>query len=456
MDYFESNFKDRPEDTPNDLPNGFEWESMKDGIEAKMDAQRPARSNRWWPLLLLLLIGGCGGWFAISYSGTEEAIAKEENTVSEKVSDTPDKQVINNIDKTPTENKTAKKINPSKNISTGNNSNIDNHQKADDPLNAVSPVFDPVIAETTIRSAQKSVGNQSSDNSERAKVLPTLNTPEETVETPVEKIERENTRELAFLATLLQPLSNDKDPALKTAIQVLKNQTQAAEAFSFTLLGGTNNWANNINPDRNAPFVAGFPGLSIRPEVSLQKNKWTFSLAYQFDQLQEEFAYDGSTTLQEERQNVEVGQVVNSLTGEIIERVNKDTVINVTYKQRELKYNTYNFHQLAFNIGRQLFISNRHELSATGGLRYLLLFNAEGKRLNEQNLVDEFSLKQSFGTSSRFAVSLGVQYAFRVNDKFSLLARLSGQQYLNSIDIGMNETIRPLIYGAQIGVQRRF
>jgi len=89
MDYFDKNFKDQFNGQDSDLPEGFGWEEMKDGIQDKMDVKSAPVSKKWWSLLLLLLLGGCGGWMTYNYLNISsdqivESNVQEFNTTSEE------------------------------------------------------------------------------------------------------------------------------------------------------------------------------------------------------------------------------------------------------------------------------------------------------------------------------------------------------------------------------------
>ncbi len=468
MDYFNSNFKDRLEDDTQGLPEGFAWEDMKDGIEEKMIAGRKAKRNRWWPLLLLLLITGCGGWMVASYFEKDIQVV---NSANDKVY-TP--EIVEALSAETAEDKSIDNVEAIGKTETGTivntpekESNINNTPK---PLSQL-PVDKP--SNNTATNIKQQDGNSESSIEQKTNVEANL------IQTSNKKIVEQKTSEtnqkpkvivatkdifetrnkvseLTLLSKPISLLSNEFDyPVLSIGALSKKTIPPAKAQLSMAILGGANVWRNNLESIQNEDHLSGVLGWSVRPEVSLRKHKWQFTFAYQYDQLQEEFAYEGSTTVLEEREDVVVGNVVNSLTGASTP-ILKDTTINVTYIQRELKYNDYEVHHLDFSVGRILVEQRKHTLLLNAGLGLTLSFQGNGKRLNNLNLVDEFELRSAVNPAQLLSISSSLQYSYSINDRFSILTRVQFRQFLNSIALSSTDSMRPTVYGLNLGLQHRF
>ena len=167
MDYFDSNFKNDQEDQQSDLPEGFGWDDMSAGIYEKMPA--PKKNNRYWPLLLLLFVVGCGGgsWYAVNYlTGENSTISKDTEFEKSKKEINTAQQLseaaATEIPKTSTNNSSAQ-ASAQNNLNSPKSNDIDNHKtfKSSATTTTIKSKVQQITSQKTVVNNKQPIQNES-------------------------------------------------------------------------------------------------------------------------------------------------------------------------------------------------------------------------------------------------------------------------------------------------------
>lgn len=446
MDYFDSKY-----DQPEELPEGFAWEDMEAGIRERMEQARPATDRRkWWSLVFLLLIGGCGAW--MGYQRFNEKLT--ENTT----------------------NTTAPQTYMPLNALNGSNNQVPS-PNTPKPTTTTASKNDLPNASTQQESRSSTV-NKNSQKEKTAISISTVQTQEPNQATekvlksaPAESpnsayIHREASgrplnQAVVFLPALsIQPLPTPSEtpqlentPLLEIASENTP-RTKSPGTFSWTFLAGIQNW-NPKGTNNNRDYVSGFPGYTFSPQLHYHLNKTQgLHLGYQYQFLQELFEYEGTRIEQELLKDVVVQNVVNSYTGESIAQVKKDTLVEVMHYSREVKYNKFQLHSLQFGFSQQLLKGPKSKLDLSLGATYLFSLKGEGKRLDEEFIVQ--TITPSTFQAQQFALQAGINFHYAFNQKWSIMSRLEAQQYLTDWESATAGSTKPFTYGLLVGLRKKF
>jgi len=459
MDKFDSNLKNGF-DHKSELPEGFGWDDIKEGIYEKMQTAKPEKNNQnWkWLILLLLIVCGSGTWFASKYSNEKKSIPnpilsiqKDKPVVSDNSKNV---KTINNTDRPNNENistadtpsqsdikqqkviGTKKRTHNTFNVNTPqntiDNSIIESKKVSQNELNI--PInYDNIDKYKTTKTTNKTsiiVAHNPSKISDNIDKLPSI--------------------VLGLIASHPSNLNPSKAPKTIEAIKTLAFKKHV----SFGLAGGVLNWtafdATNINHD----FINGFPGYSINPSISLYlRPKHALQIDYEYGILQELFDYEGSR-LVETAANQTVVEVRSSLTGNLLYSTQEDVTVYATRSYRELKYNQHKFHTLNLGYRFDQITMGKSSFGFYMGASYLLRINSKGKRLNEQLDVVSFDKNNPLFKENQLGLRLGIHYNYQLNSNIKIFSQLISTKYITNWELDdSNSSTRPLIYGVQIGLK---
>ena len=463
MDYFDKNFSDFDSSDHSDLPEGFGWKDMKDGIYNRMEEEKSAPVyKKYWPFLLLLLMVGCGtgSWFALNQNNNKELAENRlnEKTILEESSKTTVTTDLKENESTTTEtnivNENREHELPSELYNNPKNINTIDIQKTE-PVKNISNK--PVIINQKALSKLTLTNKPVTENN--AQIGPSTETPAEIGNIPEDKpgLATINKTELPSAnfgifpeATLTLPLNSAIAEAHKPVLAI-------RPYLQVSLSAGIATWTTLSNNNVNQDNVSGYPGYVINPSVQLFiRPKHALQMDYEFAAVEELFDYNGSRPISVSKENVVVEELVSSLTGNVINSERKNVIVPGQRKYREVKYNQYQFHALSLGYH---FATAKRKRSGFGfytGLSYLFEMNQEGKRLNEDLDVVAFDNENAVFTNHQFGLRFGLNYDFSLTKNTALFSQLTATQYLTNWEVGTSNTsTRPLLYGLQIGIRKR-
>ncbi|MEO1410661.1 MAG: hypothetical protein AAFW73_12320 [Bacteroidota bacterium] len=436
MDYSKPNFTPDEHDEHDALPEGFAWEDMKAGIFDKMQAPKPRR-RRPWPLLLLLFMGACGVWFRSQHAPPEDtaptAPLSQTNTGAASTGPAqtrpPLAQSEPSLASSARETQTAKAS--AKNAPVSARPNRPKTTQREE----AAPVEAPILPQPPASAPNLSLTPAPLSHSATSALTPLPSLAPEPLPTVPASVE----------------LPSPAPPASKSTASPFQPR------LSWALIGGIQYWHQNDKNNPNTFYLSPFPSYSFSPQVSWQfQPQRSLSLGYRYQTLEELFDYEGTRISEKFLKDVVVGEVVNSLTNARVAEVRKDTFVQVTQYNRELRYNQFQLHNLYFTFDQKLWVRDRAFLQVSAGFNYLLRLRAQGKRLDEQRAVRAFQYGDERFRNHRFALQLGLRYQLQLLPQWQLIAQLDGQQYLNDWERNPALRNRPLLYGLSIGVGGHF
>lgn len=460
MDYFDSKY-----DQPEELPEGFAWEDMEAGIRGKMEQAQPAGMRKWWPLLLLLIIGGCGTW--MGYQRFTKVLVEDSSSTIQETAPTH-----------------IEHLTPENIPVTSSNSSAIAEEQPNSPL---SKVTENVVTKTPLSTtiAKTSLSKSERVNSENTTNIvpnsaPVRNTTSNQSITETIKESPAKNPNIASVhgVTPGHPLNEVVSPLATLNIQLLQeiqeelqlkdiplvdNASKKAPkpkvlgTFSWTVLAGVQNWKPKGNNNNNN-YVSGFPGYAFTPQVNYHlNNTQSLHLGYQYQSLQELFEYEGTRVEQKLLKDFVVSEVLNSYTGESISQVRKDTLVEVTHHSNELKYNTFQLHSVQLGFSQRLLKGRKSHIDLSLGASYLFALNGNGKRLDNDFVVREIADKQfTLFEAHQLAINGGINFRYAFAKNWTLVTRLEAQQYLTDWESATAGKTRPFTYGLMLGCQKKF
>jgi len=465
MDGFDSNMKNDQFDQHSELPEGFGWDDMREGIYKKMQkTTKSKKNNRPWYLLLLLLliIFGCGSWFALYLnerkSMTNPVLQTQKN----------EREINTDSENTPTNIKPDKqndKAAPINDFLTQTNLNnkktADTKKKVDDFLNVNNTKHRTNIPKIAVNNIVK----ENPKNTQNQ-----LNTPTSR-EAFVYQPQKEKTTDDADINTArISPRASGTTDKLPSILTLIDHKTSDIIAFktpgdtkppafrkhlSFGLAGGMMNWiafdADNISHD----FVSGFPGYNINPSISLSLTpNHALQVDYEYSSLEELFDYEGSRPIEVVREDQAVREVYSSLTGNLIYTERRDVSVSGTRHYRELKYNQYKLHVLSLGYRFDQITMKKSSFGFYTGASYLFQLNSKGKRLNEELDVITFDENNPLFEKNQLGLRFGIHYNYSLNANTKLFSQVLATKYMTNWELdNSNSATRPLLYGLQIGLR---
>jgi len=479
MDNFDKKFKDFFDGQASDLPEDFSWEAMRDGIQEKMAEKQPYKSKKWWSLLLLLLVGGCGGWMTYNYLGN---LSNSDNknfepiVVTTSIEESLKNNVTINENTLPLNADLSTEINQESLIKTNEVSNYSNTTpRVKSPnLKTKSNTVKSNIKNKDVIQIPPQTGITSNDPQNKSFHLSNIGTAvvdtvilslnESRIASTINSVPVKSINEFAFLTSIKSPqlffLRRFKFSPEHQKIdkQPSANKEQTVFPFRIGISAGALNWLEMDREDINYPYLSGFPGLAIRPavEMNIGKNQH-IELAYQYARVEQKLDYEGTRAYTEDRQDVVVKKIGNSLVGSTVQEIRRDTFVNATQYQKVLHYNTYNLQSLQLSYGYRFSLGKKSSLNVDFGGSYAFLINGKGKRLNEETIIQDFNSSNKDLSGGRFASRLAVNYEWLLTDKVGLNIGFNGSKYFNKWGIEKNTKRKgPLFYGLQAGIKTSF
>ncbi len=464
MDDFNSNWKNDQFDQHSELPEGFGWDDMREGIYEKMQTTKPKKNNRpwYWLLLLLLIAGGTGSWFVLDYLNEEkttinhttfnQADTKKINTDSENIqSKTKTSPQNNNLDSVE-DIRSQPKQKQEKTVSKKNKPSKLTHTNTKKLIVKIPQETINYTAEKNKKTEENKINISSSrivNTIQKQEIIKPSNTKSVTVA-------KEITNDVNTLPAITFELIKNKPSNLASTSTPEHIKTSNFKKYlSLGIAGGMTNWAaldaTNINHDH----VSGFPGYHLNPSVSLSLSpKHAFQIDYQYSALKELFDYEGTRPIEVTRnQTVEV---VSSLTGNLLYSTERDVTVDGFRRYRELKYNEYKLHALSLGYRFDQIIRKKSSFGGYIGASYLLQLNSKGKRLNDELDVITFDDNNPLFQKSQFGLRFGIHYNYQLNTNINLFSQIITTKYITNWELdSSNSATRPLLYGLQIGLRYR-
>ena len=458
MDYFETNFNDDSRDQHAELPEDFGWEDMKEGIYDKMPAPKNTVISRWWPLLLLLLIGGCGTgtWFVSSYMEEDKQQANqkleedhllldsgtEKNTIAAP-SEKNNQDSNHALDQTSLSQTALKKE-----LSTIVKNDDDNLKSS----------YSNQLKTQTVEPKEQTWNPSTTNNLLTAAV--TEHKSNSTIKTPSTKWALSES--IATLPIKLLEVENNFDDPMVFDFYVPddgdgQDTKQSKKEIVFGLSSGVVNWIAFDENNSNHDYTSGYPGFTISPSLSLNFNeKHAIQIDYEYSQFEELFDYQGTQEIEVFEQNAKLVETRSSLTGNLIEEHHEDALLSGTRYYNEVKYNDFNIHTFSLGYRNDQIKWSKSSLSFYTGASYLFSINQKGKRLNEEQELIEFDNTNPIFRSKQLGLKLALQYNYKLNDKVDIFSQLKGTKYLTNWEVPTsNASSRPLIYALNIGLNYR-
>ncbi len=470
MDDFYSNMKNGQFGHQSELPEGFGWDDMREGIYEKMQKTKSKKNNRpwWWLLLLLLIIGGIGSWFALEYSDHEKVITqpigsiqdnkKETDTASENIHTEmtlPQQSDIANSTKTtlPQLELRHQQISNKKKTIVKSSSSTTNTLKI--PVKSPQNTINNNLKESqNIRQKELNTPSNhdalSQDKKDETINHLNVNTVAVSSETPAE-ITKLPAIDIGLIESPPLAINSFKTPQNTDTPTIFKKH------ISLGIASGITNWtafdATNINHE----YVSGFPGYHINPSISLSFSpKHALQMDYEYSSLEELFDYEGTHEIETLEEDLPIRQVVSSLTQRVLHTEYKDTILSGNRYQREVKYNQYQLHTLSLGYRFDQAISQKSSLGFYTGASYLWQLSGKGKRLNEQQDVTVFNNDNPLFKKNQLGLRFDIHYNYQLNPNTKLFSQITTTKYITNWEIdGSNSATRPLLYGLQIGLRYR-
>ena len=491
MDYFNSNFKDNMSGNQQDLPEGFGWEDMKDGIYEKMGTSNNPAPRKYWGLILLLLVSGCGGWLILDHFGNEKTESEQFEQVAEREGNPLDANEI----KTPVTigksiiNEESANVIVEQEVKQKTNPNVNNLKpQSEAESNSSSSTVQAISAEKMI-SQNVDLGTSASSISRSSQSAKTIVTnandsnesggeAKEVVPATAEKTMNNSTASEEILSEQFPKKDVDNKDNIKAPSIVIsaeenlsetiveedlietdnsKKEKQFKKHLALALAGGMNFWNAFDKTNINHQYVSGFPGYTINPSISYFINtNQSLQLDYEYTFLQELFDYDGTHAIRVPVDSAVVHQVVNGLTGQVISEDRQNVVVNGERYQKVVQYNKYKLHAISFgyNFGKQL--NTKTTLGVYLGASILANINGKGKRLNEEMDVTTFDASNPIFGKSQFGIRFGVEYSLALSRNTAIMAQLMTTKYITNWELSTTNTnSRPFLYGLQLGIRQR-
>ena len=489
MDSFDKKISDlyNADQSSSDLPEGFGWEDMNEGIYEKMEEPKRKKRFIWMWFSFggsLFLLAALLFFFKPETENTASISSKIEGTKAEKTPILLDKTTIENnleitkkIQKTPTETKeifTTSTILNSDKTSKENNkrTKLVEHSSSSIPsISSESSVNNyknnlELFREKTIQ--KSTLSTTEAPSSTKAKVE----------EKPVnkKKVLKERfvvTKRLAFIPIqeLLIPTKTrlappivitpslakspkDKNPDGKKSDP--KNKVKLNRFSAVQLYGGTllTSGTYSQNPLRNK-HSSWLPGYYAGIELTvLNYKKWKINLGYEHKFAVQLFDFQNITDLVDTVVvDALVGISTNSING--TRRENRETISTQATRFRNyVNYNTFRSHAFRMTFVRTFNLSKNLSFNAGVGGSFNFLNQANGRTVDSDEDTLNYSPKNSIYRKNNFGIEGGFSLSYQIG-KFSLNGNVWMEKSLNYSLESVGE-IRPVFYKIGLGVGRRF
>ncbi len=479
------------EHTSANLPEGFGWDEMSDGIYQKMEA--PKKKRRffiWWLVSGGLLIVSAALWFYFS-NKTEKNLPTVDKIVTSPV--IPDQNPENN--KIPfNEKKNTKQIAATDIRSTKKETQQIStfyHEK-NQPSAPISDTNLTTKAKTSFSLTESSSFQTPNTNRTQPKVdLPTdqkvvLPTTIDHVSTstllsknknisflPVKflPLKQPQSRGLADDTRIGESLNAEQRPFPRTInfrdditneedkpLDNSKNQIKFGKNRILHIYGGTlfSSGKYADNHPRN-PYSTWLPGYFAGLEFSiLTSEKWSLNLGYEHKFAVQLFDFQNITdTIPTVVADVLTGIRTNSLNGTTSE--NRENISTRAVRSRNyLNYNTFRAHAFRLSLVRVFKIAPKFQLMTGMGTSYNFLNQTKGRTIDkDRNTLNYGSDGQSaIYRKQSWGVEGGFSMAYKIG-KISLRGNFWIEKSLN-YSMESESEIRPTFYKVGLGIGRVF
>ncbi len=457
MDYFDKKINELYNQHKQEVPNDLSWDFMEDGIYSRMENKKSKRKAFWYWFV--------GGIATIAIVVIAAIIFNTEESKSNFATNDPVNTKNNSSDSEARIPTSQVKIN------TSNNNNLNSTPAVTiENANTESQII--ALNEKTITKEDQSISNQPSTtssnevNDQVVIVNSNSSIKEKSVSAAPSTNFISNTINNAS-APIVQSrddiyLNNINSNALSTLkskreliqlslkkITVEKNPRKGDEKcnnkYALSLLGGTsfNSGYNIINSD----YHSSLPGYSIKLGLSSEKeNGWGYELGIGHALLVEKFDFEKTDTIQEHHENILVGHLTNTLTGNTSDLIGSG-YRNNSRKRKEVIYNTINLLSIDAAIYKRIQLSNKWSIVPSAGIQYDRVLSIKGKTLDLEGEVFPYDNNSAEINKNIISTKLGVNIEYAITNKFSLGMRANKSISLNNLYNGGNKLSTTYLQG---------
>jgi len=467
MDSFDKKLTElyKKEQVSNQLPEGFDWEDMSEGIYHKME--EPNRKKRpffvWLffsgSVLILSMIG-----FLYFFSPANLDLNKETTNTSKPnkianattstaepiITPTPITEYTSNI-ATHTQRQTQDGIQQNKvAISTPADENLKIF-----PLSSISD--DLTISnnknkllytknKTSLRQLEQTnpfttTKNEVLNLASGTSIKQQVNTLLIPSTLPIKQVIVPNP---VYIQSIPQPAldENDSDPTSKITLQVVPY------LYGGTLLT-TGKYKQHTERNKHSRWSPGYyAGIDLSV---LKYKKWTLNVGYEHKFAVQILELDNVIdTVPIQVENVLTSVTTNSLNGTRTE--NRATVNSNGIRTRNyLHYNTFRSHAITLGLARHFNLAPQWQLYTRFGGTYNFLHQPEGRTLDEQGNKLDYDKNNPIYLAHYFSVNTGISLQFKVK-KLALSGNFGLEKPLTFSHKGEN-SINPTFYKVGVGVK---
>jgi len=184
-------------------------------------------------------------------------------------------------------------------------------------------------------------------------------------------------------------------------------------------------------------------------------------LGYDYSRLEELFEFEALENISVSKQQVLVGQVVNSLVNQVVSEQHRDTSAVAQRYRKAVHYNKYRTQSLHLSYAQSVHFGKRSTVEFAVGGQWLI-----GLRSNAIGLLSTGGYKTFEETMSgrtlNLAYRLAAKYQYSIGNRTSLFARLAYTGYFNHWyyerePVGEQpQQSAPINFGGSLGISQRF
>lgn len=490
MDSFDKKISDlyNADQPSNDLPEGFGWDEMNEGIYEKMEQPKKKRKFLWmWftfgssAVLLSVL-------FFFFSNGTENKQISTTNTTTEIAKTKKEFNPINS-DKTLIENSEVftEKIETTLTLNKKeDNKTVVNHQahlglnhKQTTPLgeHALRLTSSPQDANLTNKKPEFMTESSHLETSVSGAAIPSNINVLAVPELGTTPTNSASPFSVTKMVTLLSPrdftitTKNRPAPSIikqepsnldQTTItkdgedETSKNKAEFAVSFSPHIYGGTlltsGKYSQNQQRNKHSKWLPGYyAGIEF---TVLNYKKWSINLGYEHKFAVQRFDFQNITDFID----VVVEDSVTSITTNSINGTttqNRQTITTRASRTRNyINYNTFRSHAFRVTLSRNFKLSKRLHLIAGMGGSYNFLNQTKGRTIGNDSNTLNYDSENSIYRKQNFGIEGGFSLGYQIG-KVSLQGNFWMEKTLDYSMEPIGE-IRPVFYKLGVGISRSF
>lgn len=447
MDSMDKKIKEAYFSTEDQLPDGYSWEEMENGILSKMPEEKKDRKVFFWlfGFVLLALIGAAAwSWQNTQQEKTEKIITyqEESNADHEKYSEKNNNSTNEfeskslNIEQTEKdiEKKNAEIKSYANTASIQSTKRIINHRQS---LTANTTTNKPKPAIPALNKSEKSWTSSSNTNTQSSsEQTPHLSGGYQLLEQMVE----------------LDKLKLNCNTLLHRGITAPSIQSIKKESSQkWALLAGSSIHNGLSHNPESQKYTEAAPGFSLA--LNYQKNwkqNWILGGQIMYSFMVDQLDFSKTDQIDHTYHNSTI-TATNTLTGSS-QTVTGDITQTVDRYRKEYHSNTYHMAKIEVGIGREWQVAPRLLIHAMPTLGYAFT------KADQVVALDEFGEvirpQKTLIRNHNFTIGGRIGIDVAITDRWSLSAQLQGQSHLKNIAIDSPYKFKSL--GLYAGLSQRF